>query len=156
MRSNESLQSSPLMDQKRTQPRPRNPRYSSTQDEKEDREPRRRTSLRHSFIFRAADCLRTHLSPSVPPQRMAPAINPNHEWWNNGVSAGGEAAASEPGGTAATTLSLAIASSLLLFAPELVLHSYLNSGPGALQAPALINNILKFSENPGGQGELPP
>lgn len=37
MRSNESLQTSPLMDQKRTQPRPRNPRCSSTQDEKEDK-----------------------------------------------------------------------------------------------------------------------
>lgn len=74
------------------------------------------------------------------------------------MSAGGAAAASAPGGTATTTLSLAATCSPLWFAPwfALVLLSHLNSGPGASQTPALVNIRRPLPGNPGGRGVFPP
>lgn len=124
-----------------TQPQPCNPGWlSDTRWEKRQRTKGKNKSFLFIDLFSVLLIVCEHtLAHPFPhkewPLQLTPTISGE-------TTAGGAAAASEPGGTATTTtLSLAIAHCLLWFAPELVLFSYLNSGPRALPKPALVFSV---------------
>lgn len=79
MRANESLQTSDTVSD--TWP---SLTLWHNEKKKTENQGKEQVFLFYWFMFRAADCLWTHLSPSVPPQRTVPAINPDHQWWNTG------------------------------------------------------------------------
>lgn len=130
---------------------------SPTQDQKEDREPRRRMSL---FLF-----IDLVFVPLIVCEHILAHPLPQREWpLQLTPTISGETAAwvleellqpqSQVG--LQQQQSLATTHSLLWFAPKLVPLSDLNSGTGALQTPALVNILCLFPENPGGPGELRP